>query len=145
MIITRDYAPLGAKSIIQLDMTVLMLHSPWKDRLSLICQMLQSGKYCLIFFNQLQKKIYLHQKKIHKSSSKSLLHGSCSTIISSLQPLSETSLCRAAFGFASGFSKLLLKIVRHQQTNLFHEWLFWLYEKLEIYNKTCFNLLQHKH
>ena len=61
MIITKNYAPLGAFSIIQLDRTVLMLHSPWKDRSSLIFQMLQSGKCFLIFFNQHRNKNYLHQ------------------------------------------------------------------------------------
>ena len=64
-----------------------MLLSHWKDRSSLIFQILKSKKYYLIFFNQHRNENYLHQKKIQKSSSKSLLHESWSTIISSLQPL----------------------------------------------------------
>ena len=49
--------------------------------------MLLSGKYYLIFLNQHRNKNYLHKKNL-KSIFKSLLHGSWSTIISSLQPLS---------------------------------------------------------
>ena len=74
-------------SIIQLDSTAMMLHFHRKDRSSLILEMLLSVKYYLIFFNQQRNKNYLHQKKRKKSSYKSLLHGSWSTIISSLQPL----------------------------------------------------------
>ena len=50
-----------------------MLHSHFKNRSSLIFQMLQSGKYHLIFFNQHRNKNYWHQK----SSSKVALSHFC--------------------------------------------------------------------
>ena len=72
-----------------------MLHSHWKDRSSLIFQMLQSGKYYLIFFNQHRNQNYLHKK----NGSKSLLHGYWSTIISSLQPLWQYAEVTTPCGF----------------------------------------------
>ena len=41
---------------LQLDSAALMLHSYQKEMLSLTFQMLQSGKYFFIFFNEHRKK-----------------------------------------------------------------------------------------
>ena len=45
---------------IQLDSAALMLHSYQMEMSSLTFQMLQSGKYYLIFFNEHRNKEYLH-------------------------------------------------------------------------------------
>ena len=56
VIITKEYAPLGAQSIFQLDRTAFMFHFHWKNRSSLIFQMLQRGKFDLIISNQHRNK-----------------------------------------------------------------------------------------
>ena len=45
---------------IYLDSAVLMLHSYQMEMLSLTFQMIQSGKYYLIFFNEHRNKEYLN-------------------------------------------------------------------------------------
>ena len=63
MIILKEYAPLGAKALILLeciDRAALLLHSHQKDMSPLIFEMLESGKYILIFFNGHRHSELLH-------------------------------------------------------------------------------------